>query len=102
MAGDGKIADLGRLYKTARVLMRDIGYREKPWGLFIVGLLPLGLSFIYFVIRDMDLSSSWIGRQVFFFSGYRQLFSLLAAYIYLRRVRPSKISAGSMSETVRD
>ena len=49
----------------------------------------------------MDFSSSWIGRQVFFFSGYRQLFSLLTAYIYLRRVRPSKIPAGSMSETVR-
>jgi hypothetical protein len=72
-------------------LMKDMGFRQKLWGLFIVGLLPLGLAAVYFVLRGLDLSSNWIGRQAFFLSGYRQLFSLLAAYIYLRRVHPRKV-----------
>jgi hypothetical protein len=82
-------------------LMKDIDYRQKLRGLFIVGFLPLGLAVVYFVLRGLDLSSNWIGRQVFFLSGYRQLFSLLAAYIFLRRVRPRKVLPGSMRETAR-
>ncbi len=78
-------------------LMKDMDYRQKLWGLFIVGLLPLGLSAVYFVLREMDLSSIWIGRQVYFISGYRQLFSLLIAFIYLRRrislSRPGRASS---------
>ena len=82
-------------------LMREMDYRKKLAGLFIIGLLPLALSFIYFVLRETELSSSWIGRQIFFLSGYRQLFSLLAAYIYLWLVRPNKVPAGSIRETAR-
>jgi hypothetical protein len=78
----------------AYFLMKDLDTRRKLLTLFLIGFAPLGLAAVYFVLRDLDLSSSWIGRQVLFLSEFRQWLSLLAAFVYLRRIPPRRAPSG--------
>ena len=77
----------------AYFLLKDIDTRRKLWAIFLIGFVPFGLAAVYFVLRDLDLSSSWIGRQVLFLSEFRQWLCLLVAFIYFCRVPSGRVSS---------
>ncbi len=84
----------------AYILMKNLDARRKLWAIFLIGFVPLGLAAVFFILKDADLSSSWVGRQLLFVSEFRQWLCLLAAYLFLRRSRPVEAASAAITPPV--
>jgi hypothetical protein len=84
----------------ACILLKNMDVRRKLWAIFLIAFVPFGLAAVFFILKDADLSSNWIGRQMLFLSEFRQWLCLLAAYIFLRRSRPVEATSETVTPPV--